>query len=36
MFGKKTTNYVRWNQYRAKIEFLNEFYYQQAQLKARR
>lgn len=31
---KKNTNYVQWNNYKQKIEFLNEFYFEQAQIKS--
>lgn len=29
----KNKNYVNWSNYRQKIEFMNEFYFEQAQLK---
>lgn len=32
IFKKKTTNYVNWNTYKRKIDFLSEFYFEQAQI----
>jgi len=33
MLWTKKTNFVNWNSYKQKIDFLNEFYFEQAQLK---
>lgn len=35
LWKKKSSNYVNWSSYKQKIEFLNEFYFEQAQLKGR-
>lgn len=32
---KQAKQYMQWNNYKEKIEFLNDFYFEQAQLKAK-
>ena len=35
LWKRKSANYVKWSNYKQKIEFMNEFYFEQAQLKGR-
>lgn len=34
LFTKKRNNFVEWDSYKSRIEFLSEFYYEQAKLRS--